>query len=80
MQVTQQHSVQNLLKKTCLHILFETDKAKRVECAKGHFLGERCISHLHVSNLMCWQHAQINKTETFLVYSQFCSEHSVRLP
>lgn len=51
--------------------------SRRVECAKGHVLGERCISLLHVSNLMCWQNARINKTKTFLLLSKSCADYYV---
>lgn len=30
---------------------------------------------LQVSNLMCWQHARINETKTFLLSSQFCADY-----
>lgn len=49
----------------CLHILFETDKAKRFTCAKGHVLGQNRTFPLRVSNLMCWPRAQITRQQHF---------------
>lgn len=45
----------------------------------GHVLGERRISTLLVSNLMCWQEAQSNKTKTCLLCSATSELDIIRL-